>query len=129
MYIDLAGGHCILKFSDDIARRIEAERDKPSCAQLSDMLSQSEKDAGVIGVWNIDVRGTPSLEATSFEEYLVRRYFETWAEDFWQYRQSDLDKPVPQQLRKYLHTVFTERGRELRLGLAGDEETCKRLTR
>jgi hypothetical protein len=113
MYTDLAGGHCILKFTDDIAKRIEAERDKTSCAQLSDMLSQVEKDAGVIGVWNIELVGTVTLEATSFEEYLVRRFFETWAEDIWQCRHANPDKPLPQLLSEYLRTVFTEKGRNL----------------
>jgi hypothetical protein len=96
-------------------RQLENMRETPSCSALCDLLSESEKNLGVAGVWNVQVHGSElaplTVEATLFEEYLILRCIETRTYALW--FDIDGDSPLPRQLRDFLCTVFTEKGREL----------------
>jgi hypothetical protein len=71
-------------------------------------LSTTERRAGCTDIYNTD-NFYFSIEATSFEEFLIRVYFEEMAEWFIQYPPSD---PLPDELQRYLRNVYTEKGRQ-----------------
>jgi hypothetical protein len=103
LYLDCEGGECVLLHSlSHWPKKIDRFKGQTR------KLSTTERRAGCTDIYNTD-NFYFMMEATSFEEFLIRVYFEEMAEWFIQYPPSDA---LPDQLQRHLRNVYTEKGRQ-----------------
>jgi hypothetical protein len=124
LYLDRDGGHCILGSTynfqfyydqpsstyDDLSDtsdrvHIRSQRLRKQ-EKLQAALTTTDREVGceiVCDAIDFDLQ----LHATSFEEFLVRTYYEEWATWF----TDDEPGNLPDPLKEYLVHVFSEKGR------------------
>jgi hypothetical protein len=94
---------------DDSTSRL-MEQTKQYRRMWTKALTPTEKELGIIVAVAEDF-SAQLLFSTSFEEFLVRTYFEEWA--FISSEDHPIGEPVPATLKEYLVRVYSEKGRNM----------------
>jgi hypothetical protein len=136
LYMDCHGGHCVLNFTDlgvhyhlidDYEVREDDSEEKEGDFHEDDdealrirrrrehtrNRTPLEKELN-LSVWiaeDFESYGL-SLEATTFEEFLVQRYFDEWATFFLKNYGGEHEE-LPAELKEWLIRVYSEDGRKM----------------